>query len=120
MSRLIGAIPTVVAAITEPLLGDTPVVLALELGLRAELVWNRRGRHEKTRKGRAGACSIPSFERGSSQAEEETLWALTAVGLVLAVLTVVLLVTRPAHGDAASAGAGKVIERASGALHTWG
>lgn len=46
--------------------------------------------------------------------------ALTAVGLILAVLTIVLFVTRPAHGDAAPAGAGKVIEWAPWALHTWG
>lgn len=46
--------------------------------------------------------------------------ALTAVGLILAVFTVVLLVTRPAHGDAAPAGAGEVIQGASGALHSWG
>lgn len=48
------------------------------------------------------------------------LWSLTAVGLILAVFTVVLLVTRPAHGDAAPTGAGKVIQGASGALHSWG
>lgn len=41
------------------------------------------------------------------------------MGLILAVLTVILLVTRPAHGDTAPAGAGKVIERAPRALHTW-
>lgn len=80
VSCLIGAVPAVIAAVTQPLLGDTPVVLALKLGLRAELV---------------------------------------AVGLILAVLTIVLFVTRPAHGDAAPAGAGKVIEWAPWALHTW-
>jgi hypothetical protein len=46
------------------------------------------------------------------------LWPLTAVGLILSVFTVILLVTRPAHGDAAPTGAGEVIEGASGALHT--
>lgn len=46
--------------------------------------------------------------------------SLTAVGLVLPVFTVVLLVTGPAHGDAAPTGAGEVIQGASGALHTWG
>lgn len=56
------------------------MVLALKLGLRAELV---------------------------------------AVGLILAVLTVVFLVTCPAHGDAAPTGAGKVIQGASGSLHSW-
>lgn len=48
------------------------------------------------------------------------LWSLTAVGLVLAVFTVILLVTRPAHGDAAPTRAGEVIQGASGAFHTWG
>lgn len=47
-------------------------------------------------------------------------WSLTAVGLILPMFTVVLLVTRPAHGDAAPTGAGEVIQGASGALHTWG
>ena len=35
---------------------------------------------------------------------------LTAVGLVLAVLTVVVLVARPTHRDAAAAGAGEVVQ----------
>lgn len=48
------------------------------------------------------------------------LWPLTAVGLILSMLTVVLLITRPAHGDAASAVAGEVVQGASGALHAWG
>ena len=48
------------------------------------------------------------------------LRSLTAVGLILAVFTVVLLVTRPTHGDAAPTGAGEVVQGASGALHTWG
>lgn len=48
------------------------------------------------------------------------LRSLTAVGLVLAMFTVVLLVTRPAHGDAAPTRAGEVVQGAPGALHTWG
>lgn len=46
--------------------------------------------------------------------------SLTAVGLILAVFTVVLLVTRPAHGDATPTRAGEVIQGAPGALHSWG
>lgn len=49
----------------------------------------------------------------------KVLWSLTAVGLVLAMFTVIFLVTCPAHRDAASTGAGKIIEGASGALYTW-
>lgn len=57
--------------------------------------------------GALGSCSVNGVQ-----------WSLTAVGLVLAMLTVVLFVTRPAHGDAPPTGAGKVIEGAPGALHT--
>lgn len=35
---------------------------------------------------------------------------LTAVGLIGSVLAVVLLIARPAHGDAAAAGAGKEVD----------
>lgn len=37
---------------------------------------------------------------------------LTAVRLVRSVLTVVLLIAGPAHGDAAAAGAGEEVDRA--------
>lgn len=50
------------------------------------------------------------------------LWGpgpLTAVGLIFAVFTVIFFITRPAHGDAAPTGAGKVIEGAPRPLHTW-
>lgn len=40
VGRLIRAVPAVIATVTQPLLGDAPMVLALKLGLRAELVWN--------------------------------------------------------------------------------
>ena len=39
VSRLVRAIPAVIAAVTQPLLGDAAMVLALKLGLGAELVW---------------------------------------------------------------------------------
>lgn len=39
VSCLIGVVPAVIAAITQPLLGDAAMVVALELCLGAELVW---------------------------------------------------------------------------------
>lgn len=45
---------------------------------------------------------------------------LTAVRLILSILAVVLLVAGPRHGDAAPAGAGKVVGRAFGLPPPWG
>ena len=42
MSRLVRAVPAVIAAVAQPLLGDAAMVLALKLGLGAELVWGSR------------------------------------------------------------------------------
>ena len=42
VSRLVRAIPAVIAAVAQPLLGDAAMVLALKLGLGAELVWGSR------------------------------------------------------------------------------
>lgn len=63
---------------------------------------------------------LPTWVLWAPSLGGRALWSLTAVGLILAVFTVVLLVTRPAHGDAAPTGAGKIIQGASGALHSWG
>lgn len=63
-----------------------------------------------------------SWEPQASRQRCPSSWAagpLTALALILSVLTVVLFVTRPAHGDAPPTGTGKVIEGAPGTLHTW-
>lgn len=57
VSCLVRAIPAVVAAVTEPLLGDAAMVLALKLGLGAELVWGSRT-EVTVRRGRGGGLTV--------------------------------------------------------------
>lgn len=55
-----------------------------------------------------------------SAQKDSTEVVLTAVGLILAIFTVILLITCPCHGDASSTWAGKVVGWALGFSHnTW-
>ena len=61
VSRLVRAVPAVIAAVTEPLLGDAAMVLALKLGLGAELVWGS-WTEVTVRSGRDGGCTVGQMD----------------------------------------------------------
>lgn len=119
---LVGAIAAVVGAVTHPVGGNAAVVGAFKLGGCAEFVC--RGRHRSH--SRYYLPEPMSFFMYSENVQKTALffsgmvfvsihfrsmWGRpTTVRLISSVLTVILLITSPAHGNAATTGASEEVD----------